>query len=249
MSDQNIHLNERLTNIEKQFKFFSYSINNIKEKFDKGIKISLDEESINITDKLKSLMNSLYYEFKEVRKVRLEFNEIIKSETVTGTLKFMAKELMELKNAIEAIKEDGLQKDIHLAFSMDGYEMVRKSNSIPDDVPDNIQVNVKADIQEKTNPDFQIENKILSRLPSRGQEIFTHLFGLLGHKKKTKPEIAKMYNVSEQRIQQLLACYIYRLNHYSKSDKSFKNDLNKLNHVEFKNAIKIGRVPRKKKNE
>lgn len=218
-------IEERLGYIEKQMKHFVYAASEMRDKFANGISVSMDTNSLNIataiTNQMERSINLLRSEVIEIRTLRKEIEEQFKKESVTGALKYMAKQLLELKQDVHTIKEEGLKKQIHLDLTMDGYEMVKRkpptTNPILDDDPIDEEKATKA---------------LLDTLLEREKKVLIHRFGLFGEKAKTFVAIGKSLNVTGSRVSNICAKALRKCRHPSRRDLA-----EDLTHKEFRVAI------------
>jgi len=206
-------LDERLGYIEKQLKFFSYACNSIDKSFKNGIKVSVDEQALNIVNPIKEVINTLKSEVLSIRELRKEIQNELKNESVTGTLKFMAKALHELTQHIHSIKEEGLKKDIHLAFTLDGYEMVKRTAP---------RTNFEA---FKVNEEEAVR-KLLDTLSDREKMVMIHRYGLFGEEKKTLRATGKVFDVTGERIREIQQKALRKCRHSSR--KALVEDITHL---------------------
>jgi DNA-binding CsgD family transcriptional regulator len=180
-----IDLDERISYLEKHVTSLLYVCNSINKAFSDGIKIKVDEQALNVINPLKEILGVLRSEavaFKELRKE-------IQSDSVIGTLKFIAKSLHELTQEVHSIKENGVKKAIHLDLTMDGYEMVRKKPTKANDpIP-----------EQKVDPEHYVK-ELLKLLPKRKQEVIIHRYGLFGEKEKSLVATGKILGISGERV-------------------------------------------------
>lgn len=218
---EKVDLDERLTYIEKQLKFFTFACQSIDSSFKNGIKISINEQALNIIDPIKEIVNILRAEVLSIRQLRKEMEEQVKRDSVIQTLKFMSKALHELTQHVHSIKEDGLKKDIHLALTVDGYEMVKRKppKSTQDDQGDQV------------NGEEATKELLRSLLPREG-EILTHRFGLLGEKPKTLEAIGKILKISRERVRLIESKVLRKCRHPCR-----KLLAENLTHLELRNSI------------
>jgi len=187
-------LEERLSYIEKQLKYIAFAFNSIKTTFDRGIKITVDERTMELTAPLKDTINAFRKEIISLRELRKEIEEQSKSETIVGTIKFMAKTLHKLREHIHSLKENGIKKDIGLSFTLDGYEMVQKKLK---------EVKVEAKEEEKPFSPKDATRELLDTLLDREGQILIHSYGLFGETPKKLKDIGKMLGITPERAGQL----------------------------------------------
>lgn len=208
-------ISKRLDSIEQKLKFFADAYTHLHNIFVKGVHVSF-EKSI-LEPSLSKLTNQVY----SIGNLIQQLHELTKTGTFLGTLEFMGKRLNEMQLALSEIKEKGINKNIHLDLTMEGYEMVKKTKAMKDIVPEPPE-----DPEEATN-------FLLKTLTTREAEVITLRFGLFGHTKKTLDAIAKIMNFTRSRAAQLERRALIKLRHPSR--KKFVDD---LIHKGFKKAIK-----------
>lgn len=187
---ESFDISDRLTHIENQLKFFSMTFSAMNKCFDKGVKVSISENLGHILEPIKQTLAMVRTEAGVLREVRKELEEYLKDETaeesIVGTIKFMAKRLHELSKDIQSIKENGIKKDVHLALTMDGYEMVKKrAPEIEELVP-------------PADPDKAV-TELLKTLEEREKRVLINRYGLFGAEKQTYAGIAKTLGMDKQR--------------------------------------------------
>jgi len=225
---EKLDIDERFTNIEKQMGYFIMVCTEINRSFQKGIDIRIDEKSMNVVDYFKRCTNAtinsmsdflaqLHKECQAISKVSSQLS----GESIIGTLKFMAKEIKELKDAVSKIKEEGLNKKITLDVSMDGYEMVKKKVKTNSD---------EWDEEEKT-PEEAIE-ELFKTLNTREAQVMIHRYGLFGQKKSTYREAAKYFGVCAGRVSQIHKKALVKCRHPSR-----KHLVSKITHTELRYDI------------
>lgn len=185
---EKVDLDERLTYIEKQLNQCIYACKEISESFKNGIQVSFSQASLNLSEQLNGAMSVLKQETSYLVEAREEMKKYMKKDSITQTLQFMAKRIHELSEEMKVIKLEGLKKEIHLALTCDGYEMVKKKVKNFDDIPE----------QEESSED--VLESLLATLEDRERTILIHRFGLFGIKIKTCDFIGKMLGVDRQRI-------------------------------------------------
>ena len=133
----------------------------------------------------------------------------------------MAKQLTQLTNEISTIKEEGLKKSIHLALTMDGYEMVKKrSRKIEDDIP-----------EQEIDP-VECTKELLGSLTSRQMNVLIHNYGLFGEKSKSIINTGKALRISSESVREIKNRALKKLSHHSR-----KKLVENLTHFDLKNDI------------
>jgi DNA-directed RNA polymerase sigma subunit (sigma70/sigma32) len=125
-------------------------------------------------------------------------------------MKFMAKRIYEMERAIAEINEKGIKKNIHLDLTLDGYEMVRKSERIKNETP--------------ISDDEAIE-RLLSTLLDRERLVIIHRYGLLGNKSKTLDVTGKEIGITSERVRQIQAKALRKMRHPKR-----KNEVKRITH-------------------
>ncbi len=187
-------LEERLSYIEKQLKYIAFAFNSIKTTFDRGIKITVDERTMELTAPLRDAINAFKKEIISLREINKEITEQVENETMIGTVKFMSKALHELTQQVQSIKEKGLKKEINLAFTLDGYEMMQTKPE---------QVKIEAKSKEKPFSPKDATRELLDTLLDREGQILIHSYGLFGETPKKLKDIGKMLGITPERAGQL----------------------------------------------
>lgn len=185
---EKIDLDERLIYIEKQLNQCIYACKEIAQSFNNGIEISFNQASLNLSSQLGSALSTLKQQTCYLIEVRKEMEQHLKKDSLTQTLNYMAKQIQELSQEMKNVKEKGLKKEIHLALTCDGYEMVKKKVKSFDDIPE----------QEESSED--VLESLLMTLEDRERAILIHRFGLFGQRTKTCEAIGKLLGVDRQRI-------------------------------------------------
>lgn len=169
----------RLEKIEHQLKFFADAYKDLHNIFIRGVHVTLEKSLLNPT------LSQLTGQMQEFRDLYQQINDIVKKDSILGTLAFMAKRLHEIDMSIQEIKEKGLNKKIHLDFTVDGYEMVKKK---PYDIDTNIQ-----------SPEDALK-KLLEYLDEKESTVLMHRYGLLGNTEKTLHATGKIVGVTKERV-------------------------------------------------
>ncbi len=223
---QTQNVNHRFEDIEVQLKKFAIAIDEMKKCFKEGIRMYFDENSENFTKRVISEVNSatklLRIEVSEIHKLRESLLNEMPTEGVTGALKFMAKALHELREHVHSIKENGIKKEIQLAFTLDGYEMRKKGLW---DKEEEKESEGSQDFQEATK-------KLLDTLSEKEASVLKHRFGLLGENRKIFNTIGEIFGVSGTHVKQIQSKALRKCKHPSR-----KHLVDSLTHVGLKKAI------------
>lgn len=212
-----IDIDERFTNIEKHMRHFITVCTEIKNVFHSGINIKIDETAMSVINPLKETLDVLKKQTREF----IEIKKSLETDSVLGTLKYMAKQLNELTKEISTIKEEGLKKSIHLALTMDGYEMVKKrSRKIEDDIP-----------EQEIDP-VECTKELLGSLTSRQMNVLIHNYGLFGEKSKSIINTGKALRISSESVREIKNRALKKLSHHSR-----KKLVENLTHFDLKNDI------------
>lgn len=212
---EKVDMDERFTNIEKQMKYFVMVCTEINRGFQDGIKIKVDETAMNVINPLKETLELLRKEAKAFHELR----KALQTDSVLGTLQYMAKQLTELTKQVSAIKEEGISKKVRLDLTMDGYEMVKK----------------KAKCEEEDNPPAPkidpstYTTALLNTLTDREQKVLIHRYGLFGEKEKTLVATAKVLKISGERVRGIQTKAIRKLRHPSRREM-----VRNLTHVDLR---------------
>lgn len=178
-----INMNEedilkRLDGIEHQLKFFADTYKHLHNIFIQGVHIKL-QKSI-----LEPSLSNLTKHLLEFRDLYQQVNRIVKDDSILGTIAFMAKRIHEMEATLSQLKDEGIKKKVHLDFTIDGYEMVRRK---------------PLDIETNTDSPDEVLKKLLNSLDTREATVLTHRYGLLGEKNKTLDAVGKIIKVSRER--------------------------------------------------
>ena len=219
---ERIDLPQRLGYIEHQLKNFSMACHSLDKKFQQGIKISVDKEALEIIEPIKSIIGKLASEVRLLLELRKDLEENLKNMTVQGTLKFMAKELHELTQHVHSIKEEGVKKDLHLALTLDGYEMVRKKPSAVSGIQDS---------SKEVDPEECIAD-LFATLEDREVKVLMSRYGLLGEKRKTLESTGKMLGISRERIRAIQHKALVKCRHPSR-----RKLVERVTNLELRKAI------------
>ncbi len=151
----------------------------------------------------------------------LQVSESVEKLDISQTLseiKFIGKRLDGIEKALSEMNEKGINKNIQLDFSVDGYQLVKKPVSYDRNDP----------IQE---PKDDLK-KLLDTLTEREAKVLVHRFGLFGEKKKTLKAIGLLFKVTSEPIRQIESKAIRKLRHPSR-----RNLVDKIIHKELKRMI------------
>lgn len=229
---------ERLRYIEEQLKYFVMAATEMKDRFRDGIKISIDQNSLNIATQLSHMMKQSLstvqdevLAMKRLRKdITHEYERMVAQQkvnlmenSVSGALKYMAKQLTELAKEVSQIKEEGIKKQITLDVTMEGYEMVKRkppiTNPILYDDPVDEEKAVKA---------------LLATLLEREQKVLIHRYGLFGEKAKTLVACGKIFKLSSERVRAIQAKAIRKCAHPARKDL-----VEDVTHKELRESIQV----------
>ncbi len=133
-------------------------------------------------------------------------------------MKYIGSRLYNIENDIKKIKEQGIRKSIHLEFTCDGYELVKKP--LYHDKQDPIE-----------EPNDTLRGLLKTILPNEATCVI-HRLGLLGEKEKTFVEIGKILDLSRGRVSQIYSKAIRKLRHPDKSQF-----LNKISNKKLRKAV------------
>lgn len=210
MNEQDFH--QRLEKIEKHLEFFASSYKHLHNLCIQQTHVKINKEL------LEPALSKLHEELRRFRDLFSEVNELVKNNSIVGTLSFMAKRIHELELTVHSIKEEGLKKKIHLDLTMDGYEMVKKK-------PEYGKFN-------EQSPEECLK-ELIKELEEREVIIITHRYGLFGNNKKSFNEIGKLVKLSGSRVRTLEWYILRKLRHPSR-----KNLVDTITHKELKEAIR-----------
>lgn len=211
----------RLVALENQFKHICMISSEINKTFSTGIKVSIDANINKITSDFRGLTEALRNEMILVHKVILEINKQLEGDSIIGTMQFMAKSIHEMRLELNKINEKGIKKDIQLAFSLDGYEMVKKRPH-----------EENQEVMEEVFDHEESIKQLLKSINPRESQFLCFKYGLLGAKKLTTKKISDLFSLSSGRINQIIRKAFRKLSH-----KSRKHLVDKITHAELKKEI------------
>jgi hypothetical protein len=145
--------------------------------------------------------------------------EELKSLNVSQTyaeIKYIGKRLNEIELILECMKKEGIKKDIHLDFTVDGYQMVKRP--VGYDPEDPIE-----------KPDTSLQD-LLNSLDKREAKAIIHRLGLFGEKKKTYEKLGNVFGVAGEQARRIYARAIRKCRHPERKelvDKITQPDLRK----------------------
>ena len=215
-----IDIDERFRIIEHHMRHFISICTSINKAFQYGVEIKIDSKAADIILPIKEVMLLLKNDAYNLRAATKNLKNELENEPILGTLKFMAKQIQELTYAINEIKEKGLKKKIHLDFTMDGYEMIKKKVKYTDPLDD-----------PGIEPEIAIEN-LLKTLSEREQKVLIYRYGLLGYKQLTLAAAGKILKLSAERIRALQSKALRKCRHHSR-----KKLVAIITHLELKHDI------------
>jgi DNA-directed RNA polymerase delta subunit len=81
------------------------------------------------------------------------------------------------------------------------------------------EIQINENIAKKANPSFfELASELLTNLPQRSQEIVKKRFGLLDGKTETLEKIGKDYDITRERVRQIITDSIKKISKYSDMD-------------------------------
>lgn len=203
----------RLDKIEHQLKFFAEAYKTLHNEFVRGVHVQFDKEL------LAPAVQLLRNEVKEFRAFSNEFNQLMKNDSILGTLSFMAKKINEMDQTIKSISEKGIKKNLHLAFTVDGYEMVKKKPKPIQEIVEDL-------------PDDSVKKFLDSIKDKRYQSVLIHRYGLFGEPVKTLDKTGELLGVSRERVRQMQAKALRMGRHQTRKDL-----VESLTHYDLKQDI------------
>ncbi len=210
-----IDIDERLTNIEKQLKYFIMICTDMSRYFQSGVKIKVDETAMGLINPIKETLELLRKESNEFQVIRKN----LQSDGVFGTLQYMAKQITELTKHIASIKEDGISKKIKLDLTMDGYEMVKKkAEAKEDDTPPQLEVDPIKCVKD-----------LLKTLTERESQVIIHRYGFFGEKEKSLVDTGRVMKISGERVRGLQTKALRKMKHASRREL-----VQRLTHLDLK---------------
>ncbi len=210
MNDEDV--SKRLDKIEHQLNFFAEAYRTLHNTFIQGVHVKMEKQLLDPT------LSDLKSQLREFRDLYNQVNDVIKKDSILGTLAFMSKRIHEMSQSIESLNDNGIKKRIHLDFTVDGYEMVKKKTEYS-----------KGD---EKNPDEDMKNLIDSLLKDQQKTVVIHRYGLFGERPKTYGEIGIILGRTQTRARDILLKALRIFRHDSR-----RNLVNAINHKELKKDI------------
>lgn len=176
---------KRLDSIDHKINFLADAYKHIHNVILKAVHVNFEK---NLLDpNLSKLTNQI----SVLERLLYSLNEMTKNDHFLGTMAFMAKKLHEMKMALGQIKEKGINKNIHLDLTMDGYEMVKRGTKI------------RELEQEPPEDPEEALDALFKTLTARGSLLLAHRFGIFGEKRKTLEATGKAMCVTRERVRQM----------------------------------------------
>lgn len=195
-------INNRIGRLEQHIINLIIPIQNISEVIRNPNALSSFNNSIQ------KLMNQLQKFIKiddnGLKHAIITFQREIGDFTKTlNEIKFLSKHVMQLEEKISKLEESGISQNLTIDIFQDRYKMVKEP--------------VAYDSSERVKPPVATEdekiNEVLSTLLPKEAEVLKYRFGLLGENKKTLKETGKIIGVQAERVRQIQAKCIRKLNH------------------------------------
>ena len=203
----------RLDHIEHNLHFFAEAYKTLHNR------LMLREENIKVQ------IDPTKHGLDKLQETRLELQDLLeefKSDTLLGSLQFIAKKINEIQEDIKKIKNDGISKKIHLDLTMEGYEMVKRTPAMDE---------LEMSKLEQYNADVAME-ELLKTLTGRERQILMHRFGLLGEKQKLLGETGKIFGIGSEAVKVQEKKALRRLRHPER-----KHLVEQITHKKLKEAI------------
>jgi DNA-directed RNA polymerase sigma subunit (sigma70/sigma32) len=204
-------ISDRLANIEKQFKFFTFACTEMKALFNEGVKIYIDENAMNHLHSMNKSINdftsSMQKEMLSIRKMREEIRLEHLKDNTAGALEFVGRKSHEIEAKLDLMMKSGISKNIRLDFTCEGYEMVKKKVKLDTiDLPE----------MKEIEPDTHL-NALLNTLLKREKEVLEYRYGLNQKPKLTLDGTAKKFNLtSRETVRRIHAKAIGKCRHPSR---------------------------------
>jgi len=199
----------KLDKIEKHLEYYGTCYKSLHNMCIQAAHVRVSKEL------LEPAISNLQIKLKEFISFYEQLNDLVKKESIVGTLAFMAKRIHEMEEAISAINEEGIKKKIVLDLTMDGYEMVRKKPEL---------------IKIKSNEDAIKD--LLNTLCEREATVITHRYGLFGNEEKTLEAIGNFLGVGRERVRQIQSKALRKMRHPAR-----KNLVKSITHLELRTDI------------
>jgi DNA-directed RNA polymerase sigma subunit (sigma70/sigma32) len=172
----------KLNNIESTLSNIS---NNLK-----SLTICFEQIHKNLYENRKSFQSNWleqwYKDFEDLLKEMNSLKSLFTNSEGYSTLRFMAKEINEMKKTLESIKEKGINKKIHFDLTLDGHHMIEKNNIFNE--------NDEELLNEKNL------SCLMEGLTEKQKQTIKLRFGLFGERTHSSEEIAKKLDVTTQQI-------------------------------------------------
>ncbi len=202
-------MEERLLAIEHKLKFFADCYTQLHNQIIRGMVFKIDDTPLK----------KAYGQLSETACKLQEFSKEIRNESIIGTLAFMAKRIHQMEQTISKLHEEGIKKKIHMDFTVDGYEMVKRK----------IKDINEQDVDEEPE---EILKSLLNTLLPKEQRVLIHRYGLFGIKQKTLIQTGKELGFSIEVIAQVQSKALRKLRSLSR-----KHLVQKLTHIKLKEDI------------
>jgi DNA-directed RNA polymerase sigma subunit (sigma70/sigma32) len=144
-------------------------------------------------------------EFKQYMQQIFEEMKSLDLCRMSNEIQFIGKRLYEIENHLKSFSEKGIDKNISLNFTCEGYQLIKKDRNID-----------KIDIKSTDVLDDEIIIKILDLLTKKEKDVLMHRVGILGKTRKTFSDIASIVHISAERCSKIYKKVLVKLRHPSR---------------------------------
>lgn len=173
-------------------------------------------------------LRSILSEFSKCMKKFSEDSKELDVSKAAAEIKFIGKRLHEIESILSKIQESGVEKQVNIGLTLDGYEMVKKKPCKADP----IEIQFHEDKTSDAEPQELVVFDLLETLEERERTILIHRYALNGERKKTLDYLGSMLGISGGRVGQIEARSLRKLRHPTR-----KHLVEKLTHVALRKAI------------
>lgn len=218
-------IKDRLTNLERLVRALETHLVNcninlqgdvsFNNKLDRMIEIS--KMPINIDDR------GLRRDIKEMNETHSKYLDQLKSldlSQIKAEMKFVGSRMLELDKQMASLVKAQEKKQIELAFSVDGYELVKKP--------------VNYDETEPVADPFGDIKLLENHLLERELKVIIHRFAMKGGKPMSFQSLEPIIGVTRERIRQIESKALRKLRHPSREE-----DIKQIKSKKLREALKL----------
>jgi len=185
---ENQETESRLEYIEKLLRGISLAQGAIDAHFKNGVKLIINNEDLNIIEALKKAVQEIFLNCKSLYRASEDLRKLAHDDSLIGTVRFMAKELAELRKTVEELKKKGVPQQLDVAVTLDGYEMTKRSR-----VKEKMLKDIYGKI-EKEDPHKYLK-EALEKIDPIYAIALTYRYGLFDGKMMTYAQVAQTIGI------------------------------------------------------